>query len=318
MKVLLALSAGYLTVSIAYYHLPWNVRFPVHDRAPQLNRLLMRSGFGLMNQWDQLALFGRDASVKMDDSGRGDQVYGGFPAQGFQLFGRAKRLENRGFTVGYSDSMKNPLWVSYRIFDVPVFKSEKRPSRFRADTRTRAEVGHDDYTRSGYDRGHMAPNYAIATRYGRDAQLETFLMSNVIPQTPSVNRRMWRDLEKTVAERYGCYFSEVWVITGPVFEEPVEKLDSGVPIPSHYYKIIADERGGELRVLAFIVEKNCPPYTRIRKRLVSVDQIEALTGLDFFPDLTTDAQDRIEASPATRLWPILRSALRYHLRGKTD
>jgi endonuclease G len=318
MKFLLTVVGCCLLVSIVYYHLPWNVRFPVHDRAPQLNRLLMRSGFAIMNQWDQLALFGRDASVMMEGSGRGEQVYGGFPSQGFQLFGRVKQLDNRGFTVGYSESMKNPLWVAYRVFDIPVLNSEKRPSRFRTDTRTRAGVEHDDYTRSGYDRGHMAPNYAIATRYGVDAQRETFQMSNVIPQTPSVNRHIWKDLEMMVAKEYGRYFTEVWVITGPVFKEPIEKLESGVPIPSYYYKIIADERGGKLRVLAFLVEKDCPPYTRIRKRLVAVDRIEAMTGLDFFPDLPEDVQDRIEASPATRLWPVFRPAVRYHLRGKTD
>jgi len=318
MNILLTVAGCCLLVSVIYYHLPWNVRYPVHDRAPQLNAVLMRSGFAVMNQWDQLALFGRDASVVIDRSARGDRVYGGFPSQGFQLFGRVRQLENRGYTVGYSESMKNPMWAAYRVFDVPVLKSGKRPSRFRADSRTRAGIGHDDYTRSGYDRGHMAPNYAIATRYGTDAQLETFLMSNVIPQTPSVNRHMWKDLEMTVAERYGRYFTEVWVITGPVFREPVEKLESGIPIPSHYYKIIADERGGKLRVLAFLIEKDCPPYTRLRKRLVSVDRVEALTGFDFFSELPKDVQERIEAAPATRLWPVLRPALRYHLRGKTD
>lgn len=317
-RTVLILAVLYLTVSVIYYHLPWKVRFPIYQKAPQLNRALSLSGFRIMQGWDELALFGKDAHVEVNGGARGDWVYGGFPKQnGFKLIGRTKRLDNRGYVVGYSESKKNPLWVSYRVFDVPELNSGKRPSGFRVDSRTRSEVRSDDYKNSGYDRGHMAPNYAIATRYGADAQRETFLMSNVIPQKPNINRGMWKDLEMTVAKRYGRYFSEVWVITGPVFEEPIEKLDSGIPIPSGYYKIISDERDGELRALAFLVENDCPPYTLIRKRLVSIDQIEVLTGIDFFPDLAEEVQIQLESDPAGRLWPWIRPMLRYHIRSRT-
>jgi endonuclease G len=307
----------YGVVSIVYYHLPWSVRFGIYERAPQVDRFFRKGGYELLTAWDELALIGRDASAPIDISYRADQAYGGFPSEGFKLIGKAKLLENKGYSVGYSESRKNPLWVSYRIFDVPELKSGKRPSRFKEDHRTRSQISHSDYTHSGYDRGHMAPNYGIATRYGRDAQLETFLMSNIIPQTPYINRHMWKDLEHRVAERYGRYFSEVWVITGPVFTEPVGRLDSGVDIPSHYYKIMADEHDGELRVLAFLIENDCPPFTRIRKRLVSVDEIEERTGLDFFPDLPDDLQRAVEGEPATRLWPVLRTGFNYRFKGKT-
>jgi len=304
----------YLLLISAFYHLPWSVREPVYRQAPQLHRFLMRNGYKLMQGMDELALWGRDAEAPVDGSERGEQVYGGFPDQGFQWFGRVARIENRGYCVGYSDSMKNPLWVAYRIFDVPKLSSGKRPSGFRIDSRTRARVRHSDYTRSGYDRGHMAPNYGIATRYGRDAQKETFLMSNVIPQTPRVNRGIWKDLEMRVAKRYGRHMGEVWVITGPVFEKPVKKLQSGVPIPSHYYKIMVDEQGGNLRALAFLIEKNCPPYTRISQRLVSIDELERRTGLDFFPDLNEGVQQQLESESATRLWPWVASVFHYYFK----
>jgi endonuclease G len=174
-----------------------------------------------------------------------------------------------------------------------------------------------DYTHSGFDRGHMAPNFGIATRYGREGQLETFLMSNIIPQDPSVNQGIWKHLEMRIARRYGLYFSEVWVITGPIFQKPVSKLESGVAIPEAYYKIIADEHGGHLRTLSFIFEMNCPPYTRIKKRLVSIDEIEEKTGLNFFPDLAAEQQDELESAPAGRLWPLPIPAVKYHLNGKT-
>jgi endonuclease G len=316
-KLCLLLVLVYAAICVGYHHLPWRVQQPLYRSMPGLHRVLQRTGFRIMQGWDELALIGRDAAIELQEGWGDGQAYAGLPAQGFQLFDRVRVLENHGFTVGYSESLKDPIWVAYRIFDVPRLHSPPRPSRFRIDERTRARVGHNDYTRSGYDRGHMAPNYGIATRYGEKGQYETFLMSNIIPQVPRINRYIWKDLEMLVAKRYGRCFGEVWVVTGPVFEKPIERLPSGVAVPSRCYKIIADEHGGRLRVLAFLIESDCPPYTRIRTRLVSIDEIERLTGLDFFPELPDDTEALLESAPATRLWPSLLPAARYHLTGKT-
>ncbi|MBT8041840.1 MAG: DNA/RNA non-specific endonuclease [Pontiella sp.] len=304
-------------ISIGYYYLPWSVRRNVYDLSPKFDRALRKAGYTLLTGWDELALLGRDVSVPLDGTYRGDQAYGGLPSEGFKIIGRSRLLENRGYTVGYSDQRRNPLWVTYRIFDVPELNSEKRPSNFRIDYRTQAAVRHDDYTHSGYDRGHLAPNYGIATRYGPAAQRETFLMSNVIPQDPGVNRYMWKDLEMRVAKRYGRFFSEVWVITGPVFTKSMRELPSGVEIPKYYYKIIVDEHEKRLRALAFLVEDECPPFTRIKSRLTSIDQIEELTGLDFFPELPLDMQKHLEGERASRLWPWMGPALNYYLKNRT-
>ncbi len=142
-------------------------------------------------------------------------------------------------------------------------------------------------------------------------------MSNIIPQKPRINQTIWKDIEHNVALKYGRYFGEVWVISGPVFEEPIKVTSSGIPIPSRYYKIIADEYKTELRVIAFLVDNSCPPYTRIKTELVSVDQIEELTGLNFFPDLPDSIQIAIESKPATRLWPWIIPSIQYYITGNT-
>ncbi len=312
-RLVAVLALVYFGATVGYYFLPWSVRRAVYKTAPRIDRALVRRGFKMVEGWDALGLWGRDCRVAMDRSAGGAHAYGGYPSQGSRPFGGVTVLENRGYSAGYSESMKNPLWVAYRVFDVPLLESAKRPS-FRIDHRTAAKVSSGDYRASGYDRGHMAPNYAIATRYGAVGQRETFLMSNVIPQIPRVNRYIWKDLEMRVARRYGRYFSEVWVVTGPVFMEPVGQLDSGVPIPSGYYKIIIDEDDGELRVMAFLVEGACPPYTRIKSCLVGIDELEELTGLDFFPELADDEQAKLESRPAGRLWPWLMPAIRYSFK----
>ena len=312
-RLLVILTLVYVFGTVGYYFLPWSIRRSAYRNIPLVDRALVQTGFKIVEGWDGLGLWGRDCRTSLSTGG-GEHGYGGTPSQGLKLHDRVKILENESYIVGYSESMKNPLWVAYRVFDVPSLESGKRPSRFRTDHRTEAKVSHNDYRGSGYDRGHMAPNFAIATRYGMDGQWETFLMSNIVPQTPLVNRYLWRDLEQRVAHRYGRYFDEVWVITGPVFTEPVRRFGSGVAIPSGYYKILLDEDGDEVRVLAFLVEKYCPPYTRIKSRLVSVDEIEKKTGLNFFPDLPEAAQADLESHPAGRLWPWLMPAIRYDFK----
>ncbi len=299
---------------MAYHGLPWPVRRPVHNHAAWLDDALRRSGYQLFLVWDELGV-GRDCSVPIDCSFGDGRTYAGLPSQGFRLAGRAEVLENHGFTVGYSEHQRNPLWVAYRVYDVSSLQHAPRPSRFKVDARTRSQVRHDDYTGSGYDRGHMAPNFAMATRYGAAGQADSFLMSNVVPQPPGLNRHLWKDLEMRVALRYGRYFKEVWVITGPVFTSPVRRLDSGVAIPSAYYKIVVDEADGGLRAMAFLVDADCPPFTRPRQCLASIDRVEELTGLDFFPDLPEELQVELESHPASRLWPWWFSAIRYGLTG---
>lgn len=302
----------YLCATVGYYFLPWSLRQSVYKLNPQLNKTLRVKGFRIVEGWDGLGLWGRDCRTIVESGCRDNHAFGGYPSDKKHL----TYLENKSYVVGYSESLRNPLWVAYRVFDVPARKSGKRPG-FRTDRRTRSKVSPRDYTHSGYDRGHMAPNYAISTRYGSDGQRETFLMSNIIPQTPRINRYLWKDLEMRVAKRYGLYFNEVWVLTGPVFEKTIHRLKSGVAIPSAYYKIVVDEKDGQLRATAFLIAADCPPYTRIKSRLVSIDQIEELTGLDFFPQLPLDNQIALEANPATRLWPWLGSALQYRFKSNT-
>lgn len=292
--VLLVLLGYGLTV--VYYFIPWSASRHVYSRWPALHRSLMLTGYRIVDGVDGLGLWGRDRSVVLPQHRGGAHVYGGYPD------GRVHLLENSSYAVGYSENLKNPLWVAYRVFDVPELRSGERPA-FRTDRRTRARVTPDAYRGSGYDRGHMAPNFAMATRYGLQGQAESFLMSNIIPQTPRINRYLWKELEMRVARRYSRCFDEVWVVTGPVFSKPVQRLASGVAVPSAYYKIVTDEIDGGIRVMAFLVDSRAAPYTRIKTELVSVDQLEALTGLNFFPELTESEQQTLEAEPAGRLWP---------------
>ena len=241
----------------------------------------------------------RGAVMLAEDTEGADQyTYSGVPISTRPL----KILENDAYIVGYDEEMKNPAWVAYKLVDVPGGKTADRPSGFATDTRTRSRVNHGDYTNSGYDRGHMAPNYAVGVVYGQEAQMETFLMSNIVPQTPELNRGPWKDLEQLIAKEYLQAFGEIWVITDPIYREPVVRLRSGVAVATAYFKGRVDVDRSGIRVLAFVMPQEIERGAKEGAYLVSVDQIEAATGLDLLSGLDDDVEDRLESVSANRLW----------------
>ncbi len=152
-------------------------------------------------------------------------IFGGEPKS--VTAGQVKTLDNIGYVVGYSESRKNPLWAAYRCFGIEDSVTHSRPSRFKVDKRTEAKISHDDYTDSNYSRGHMAPNLAIDICYGKEAQLETFVMSNVCPQKGSLNGGRWKSLERKIAKKWANELETVWVICGPIFGEDTQPIAAG-------------------------------------------------------------------------------------------
>ena len=211
-------------------------------------------------------------------------------------------LTNTGYLVGYCEARKDPVWVCYRLFTVSSFRAPPRPQGFTVDMRTRAKVSQHDYVGSGYDRGHMAPNYAIAVCYGGQAQLETFLMSNIIPQRPRLNRQVWERLEQEEIRDYAQRFKQVWVIDGPVFGQEAKRLACGVAVPTACFKIIVEAERGQPKTLAFIMPQTVEGTESPGEFLTNVGEIEKETGLDFFSELPKDAQSRMEAETPARMW----------------
>lgn len=210
-----------------------------------------------------------------------------------------RTLTNTAYLVAYDETRENPAWAAYRIPGERKFGTLPRPRRFSTDTRTVARVTHDDYTSTGYDRGHMVPNFAIASRFGEEAQRETFLMSNVVPQSPALNQGPWRLLEETLAETTAVSCETIWVIVGPIYDNNVEKLRSGSEIPDAFYMVIADETRAGLRLAAFIVPQSATRGSDFRTYRTTVADVQAKTGLDFFWELPDALENRIEAELAT-------------------
>jgi endonuclease G len=287
----------------------WYVSQP-EDRRAEVRRLVVNAVEREKNvspldvAWDVWQLYYAESGTGSIATGDKTFVYGGAPrltglAAGIPL----RVLSNRGYVVGYYEAKANPAWVAYRIRDLahlPV--PPPRPDRFEVDSRTVVRVSPEDYAGSGYDRGHLAPNYAIATRFGVEAQKETFLMSNITPQLHALNAGLWKKLEMKIATSYPARYGEVWVIAGPVFADQPKKLRGGVLVPDAFYMIIVDEQDGKLRTVAVIVPQDAPPGAEWADYLTSIAEIQRRTRLDFFHELEDVAEGQVEQQIARRMW----------------
>lgn len=152
-------------------------------------------------------------------------------------------LDHKSFVINYSKSHRLASWVKYRLRKGDLNGPGRRPKRFKSDSVLKAmgipAVTHEDYTNSGYSRGHLAPAEDFSR--SQEAIESTFIMSNVIPQKSSVNSGAWAQLEKQV-RAWACGEEEVTVITGPVLTPNLEKLKgTGISVPQEFFKIIIDE-----------------------------------------------------------------------------
>jgi endonuclease G len=210
------------------------------------------------------------------------------------------KLKYQGFELGFCKERKTPVWVSYNLGPNPNLYSFSRPS-FRIDPNY-PELSTKAYYKTGFDRGHMAPNYALMTRFGRQGQLDSFHMTNMVPMNPSLNRGLWANFESKVAREFANQFEQVWVFTGPIFDKNETKLPSGVEIPDSFYKIVLDELESIPRVIAIEVKNEKPYSSDLEHFLVSVDSIENKTGIDFFSDLDDRLENKIESNASNFIW----------------
>jgi len=226
-----------------------------------------------------------------------------------KLVGPYHVLVNDGYVSGYDAGIQDPRWVETRFFAVSNPASAARPEEFSTDERIEPEHQVDTHywTRSGYDRGHMAPNWGVSICYGRQAQVESFLLTNVIPQSPALNRGLWETLEKIISNDYAERFGQVWVICGPIFGSNLGTLKDGkVLIPDRCYKIVLRvDQNGSPHVLAFEMPQDLPMGHQQRdllQYLTTIAKIEQDTGIGFFPELPAELRTVVENDVETRMW----------------
>lgn len=203
-------------------------------------------------------------------------------------------LQHSCFTLWYSDDCKQPVWVAYTLHRGDLDSIAIRKDNFKPDPKIPITFSASlaDYAKSGYDRGHLAP--AADMKRSQNCMDESFYLSNISPQVPAQNRGVWKRLEEQV-RKYAVAYDSVVVVTGALLTGEMDRLgESRMCIPNSYYKGLLIHKSGELKTLGFIVP-NAASTAELSAFVVTIDELEALTNIDFFPYLSQAIQQRIES-----------------------
>lgn len=199
------------------------------------------------------------------------------------------RLSYKAFDLSYSPKHKQASWVAYVLSVEEVYGYAKRTNKFLPDERLKDGPKKTDYYRSGFDRGHLAP--AADFKNNQEHMNESFYLTNIAPQIHSFNAGKWLSLEsftRSSVKKRG----ELWVVVGGVLREGLKTIGSGVSVPEYFYKVLYDPK-----------EKSCVAFLMKHEKLtedlvhyiVSVDDIESITGFDFLSFLPDKEESEIES-----------------------
>ncbi len=209
-------------------------------------------------------------------------------------------IHHSNYSLSYSETHEQAEWVAYELKKSHLSNSNFKRPYFEIDKAVTTGAAHwRNYKKSGYDRGHLCP--AGDRKFSREAHDETFLTSNISPQRHDFNSGVWNRLEQKV--RYWAKkYDGVFVVTGGVLKGNLKTIGTeDVAVPNQFYKVLIDNNTGETKMIAFLMphkDSNKPLYEFV----VSVDEIEKLTSIDFFPELNDTIENQLEASSDYKNW----------------
>ena len=232
--------------------------------------------------------------VPVDESGY-DNLTLGIPGPADTI------IDRPGYALGYDELHEQAAWVICRLTAEELrTKVSSRSDDFRADPDIpTGSAMPADYKKSGFDRGHMAPAADMA--HSARTMSDSFYMSNICPQRPECNRKIWKNLENQV-RKFALAEQDVYIVAGPIFlKTPLRTIGANkVAVPDAFYKIIYDQTPPQ-KMLAFIVP-NDGSSAPLQSFVVTGGRVEEITRLDFFPLLPQSLQEELESSIDVNAW----------------
>ena len=210
-------------------------------------------------------------------------------------------IRRQNYMLGYAEQSEQAAWVIYELLASELEGQRfERTNDFREDPKIRTgSATLADYRKSGFDRGHLAPAADMA--FSQVAMSESFYLSNISPQRPAFNRGIWRKLEQQVRLWAKRYRRLIVVTGGIVAADNTEYIgDEEVAVPAHFYKIVYDPQRQQM--LAFILQNRGYKQSDLSRFIVSVDQVEERSGLDFFFMLSDEAEEAMESTIDPDSW----------------
>ena len=205
------------------------------------------------------------------------------------------------YTLNYSEPFEQASWVAYLLTREHVAKKvAKRTNKFIPDPMvSTGSANNNDYSKSGYDRGHLSP--AAENAWSSTAMQESFYYSNMTPQVPAFNRGIWNRLEEKVRE-WATEYDSLYIATGGVLTSNLPTIGvNKVSVPKYFYKVVLRYSKGNAKGIGFIIP-NEGSTAPLRDYVVTIDSVEAMTGIDFYPLLPDDQERAIEGKVCLECW----------------
>jgi len=210
-------------------------------------------------------------------------------------------LQYTGFVSSYNHSTLVPDWVAYELTADEVDGTYTATSNFSRDPNLRGrQASREDYSHSGWDKGHMVPKADL--KWSEKAWWESHYFTNICPQNHQLNGGSWNSLEKQVrrwAQRYG----RIYVVAGPIFTDCAYGIigTANVQIPDAFFKALLAPTDDGYKAIAFVMANDDRPHP-LRKSVMSVDQLEEQIGRDLFPSLDDEFESAVEATFDLTAW----------------
>ena len=212
-----------------------------------------------------------------------------------------KILKRSNYTISYNRNWNQPNWVAWELNKNETRGRNNRNEEFTADPDLAEayQVESYDYSGSGYDRGHMCP--AGDNHFDAKAMNESFYMSNICPQNHELNAGKWNDLE-IACRKWANRYQQLFIVCGPIIDKRNGKRigkEHEIIVPEKFFKVILITSTKPARAIGYIFENNGSdrPY-----KVHSIDEVEKITGMDFFPNLPDKIEDLVESHYEASDW----------------
>lgn len=209
-------------------------------------------------------------------------------------------IHHEGFSLSYNESYEQAEWVAYELKKSQLINRDiKRPYFEMDEAVSSGSADWRNYKNSGYDRGHLCA--AADREFDEALYTETFLTSNIAPQVHEFNAGVWNRLEQKV-RYWAAKYDGVYIVTGGILKPGLPTIgEEKVAVPDQFYKIMLDYNQGDSKMIAFLMP-NADEDKALYSYIVSVDTIESLTGIDFFPELDDALETKLEAASKGLGW----------------
>ena len=210
-------------------------------------------------------------------------------------------IVHKGYTVSYNKDTRLPNWVAYELTDIEVTGTVKRNSRFYPDPDANGrQADNEDYRNSSWDKGHIAP--AGDMKWDEQAMLESCYFTNICPQNHNLNGGDWRSLEEKCRD-YARRFGNVYIAAGPVVGEMKNGTigQNKIVVPDGFFKVLLVCKDGKYEGIGFYFE-NVAGHKPLTVYVKTIDDIEALTGIDFFYALPDRLETEVERAVNEEIW----------------